>query len=106
EEIAWSFRRLFETLAERRPLVVVVDDIHWADTALLDLLEYVAGFSSGVPIMLLCLARPDLLDTRPEWATPRQGATLVSLQPLDDRNADALLDALLDRRDLPDALRR
>src|SRR4051812_1894854 len=55
DEIAWAFRRLFESLAAPRPLVVVVDDVHWAEPALLDLLEYVLGFSSGAPILLLCL---------------------------------------------------
>ena len=66
-----AFRRLFETLAATRPLVVVVDDIHWADPTMLDLLEYVLGFSSRAPILLLCLARPDLFDVRPSWAAPR-----------------------------------
>ena len=84
EETAWAFRRLFETLALSRPLVVVVDDIHWAEPTLLDLLEYVLGFSSGAPILLLCLARPDLFDARPSWAAPRPETTLVSLSPLSD----------------------
>ena len=88
EETAWAFRRLFETLAVSRPLVVVVDDIHWAEPALLDLLEYVLGFSSGAPILLLCLARPDLFDARPSWAAPRPRTTLVSLAPLSDDRVD------------------
>ena len=75
EETAWAFRRLFETLAASRPLVVAVDDIHWAEPTLLDLLEYVLGFSSGAPILLLCLARPDVFDARPSWAAPRPRTT-------------------------------
>ena len=77
EETAWAFRTLFETLAASRPLVVVVDDIHWAEPVLLDLLEYLVGFSSGAPILVVC-PRPDLLDVRATWAAPRRRATLVS----------------------------
>ncbi len=86
EETAWAFRRLFETVAASRPLVVVVDDIHWGEPTLLDLLEYVLGFSSGAPILLLCLARPDLFDTRPSWAAPRPRTRLVSLSPLSENS--------------------
>ena len=83
-----------------RPLVVVFDDIHWAEPTLLDLLEYVAGFSSGAPMMLLCLARPDLFDGRPAWAAPRPNTTLVSLAPLSDDEAKSLIERLLRRREL------
>ena len=94
EETAWAFRRLFEALAASRPLVVVVDDIHWADETLLDLLEYLVGFSSGAPILLLCLARPDVFDVRPSWGAPRTGTTLVSLSPLSDDESEGLIDGL------------
>ena len=94
DETAWAFRLLFETLAERRPLVVVVDDIHWADPALLDLIEYVAASSSGGRIFVLCTARPDLFDVRPTWAAPSPGATLVVLEPLGRGDSDELVDAL------------
>ena len=82
EETAWAFRLLFETLALSKPLVVVVDDIHWAEPTLLDLLDYVLGFSSGAPILLLCLARGDLFEARPSWAAPRAETALVLLSPL------------------------
>jgi class 3 adenylate cyclase len=94
DETAWAFRRLFETLAATRPLVVVVDDIQWADAALLDLVEYVVGSSSDAPILALCTARPDLFEVRPSWAAPRAGATLVALEPLDEAQSDELVDAL------------
>jgi class 3 adenylate cyclase/tetratricopeptide (TPR) repeat protein len=106
EETAWAFRRLFETLAEQQPLVVVADDIHWADSTLLDLLEYVSGFSSGAPILLLCLARPDLFEARPSWAAPRRHTKLVSLEPLDSGESEQLVDALLEQHTLPETLRR
>ena len=79
EEIAWAFRQLFEAVGREQPLVVVLDDIHWAEPTLLDLLEYVVGFSTGTPILLLCLARPDLFDVRPSWSAPRSNAILVPL---------------------------
>ena len=96
DETAWAFRRLFETLAATRPLVVVVDDIHWADPPLLDLIEYVAATSRGAGIFVLCTARPDLFDLRPSWATPRPGTTLVALEALADDEAEELVDALAD----------
>ena len=65
EETSWAIRRLFEGIARERPLVAVVEDVHWAQPTLLDLLEYVVAFSSDAPILLLCLARPELLDDRP-----------------------------------------
>ncbi len=94
DETAWAFRRLFETLAATRPLVLVVDDIHWADPELLDLVEYVAASPGDAPIFVLCTARPDLFDVRPSWAAPRPGATLVVLEPLGHDDSDTLVDAL------------
>ena len=105
EETAWAFRRLFETVAATRPLVVVLDDLHWAEPALLDLVEYVTRSSSGAPIFVLCTARPDLFDVRPSWAAPRAGATLVVLEPLDNAASDELVDALALAKQLPPALR-
>jgi class 3 adenylate cyclase len=105
EEIAWAFRKFFEVAGRHRPLVVVVDDIHWAEPVLLDLLEYVLGFSSGAAILLVCLARPDLFDVRPTWATPRPNTTLVSLEPLTDDDARGLIDRLGRERQLDDAMR-
>jgi class 3 adenylate cyclase/tetratricopeptide (TPR) repeat protein len=90
-EIFWAFRKLFEGLARQRPLIVVIDDVHWAEPTLLDLLEYVIGFASGVPLVLLCLARADLFDARPSWAIPRQNAVIVPLQPIAHGDADALV---------------
>ncbi len=83
----------------------MVDDIHWGEPTLLDLLEYVLGFSSGAPILLLCLARPDLFDTRPSWAAPRPRTRLVSLSPLSENESEDLIDGLLDGGDVSSALR-
>jgi class 3 adenylate cyclase/tetratricopeptide (TPR) repeat protein len=94
EETYWAFRRLFEALAGDRPLIVVIEDVHWAEPTLLDLLEYVAGFSASAPILLLCIARPDLLELRPSWAAPRPNAILVSLQPLPEEASRELVQRL------------
>ncbi|HEY6960059.1 MAG TPA: AAA family ATPase [Candidatus Limnocylindria bacterium] len=94
EEIAWGFRKLFEALARERPLIVVLDDIHWAEPALLDLIEYVAAFAQGVPLMLLCSARPELFERRPTWATPRPNVLVLTLEPLATRDSARLVDAL------------
>ena len=107
EETLWAFRRLLEALARERPLVLVVDDIHWAEPTLLDLLEYVASFSSDAPILLLCLSRPEVLEDRPSWAAPRENATLVVLSPLGDDDAAALVGQLSAAGELPpESIRR
>ena len=67
-DVFWATRTLLETLARDEPLVVVLEDVHWAEPTFLDLVEYVVGWSKGAPITLVCLARPELLDERPSWA--------------------------------------
>jgi class 3 adenylate cyclase len=91
EEIAWGFRKLFEALTRAQPLIVVFDDIHWAEPALLDLIEYVATFSQDVPLFVLCTARPDLFEVRPEWTTPKPNTTLLTLEPLDRADSETLI---------------
>jgi len=91
EETFWAVRRLLETAAGELPLVAVFEDVHWAEPTLLDLLEYVAGFSSGAPILLLCLARPELLETRPSWTVPQQGRNVLEVEPLPEPHAQELV---------------
>ena len=81
EEIAWAFRKLLESAAIERPLVVVFDDIHWGEEIFLDLVEHVALLAKGAPILLLCMTRAELLDRRPTWPV------VLRLEPL--READA-----------------
>ena len=96
EEIAFAVRRLFEDAARERPLVVVWDDVHWAEEAFLDLVEHVADWSRDAPILLLCMARPELLDRRPGWAGGKLHAATVLLEPLGRDASDRLLDELVD----------
>ena len=67
DETFWSIRRLLEAIARRGALVVLFEDVHWAEPTLLDLIEHVAGWTRDAPMLLLCLARPELLNERPAW---------------------------------------
>jgi tetratricopeptide (TPR) repeat protein len=92
EETFWAVRRLLERVAETRPLVVVVEDVHWAQPALLDLLEYLTAFVSDHPVLLVWLARPDLGELRPGWMAPRADRGLLVLDPLPDDEALRLVE--------------
>jgi DNA-binding SARP family transcriptional activator len=91
EETAWAVRSLLERVAEERPLVVAVEDVHWAEPPMLDLLEYLGVFSSNYPILILCLARPELGEARPHWMAPGANRSLLVLDPLSDDDARALV---------------
>jgi class 3 adenylate cyclase len=106
EEMFWSVRRLFESVAADQPVIAVVDDIHWAEPTLLDLLEYLVGFSTGAPIFVLCLARPELLETRTSWAAAHENRSLVELDALDETDASALVSALGSHEVEPDSAAR
>jgi class 3 adenylate cyclase/tetratricopeptide (TPR) repeat protein len=95
QETFWAIRKLFEALGRDRPLVVLYDDIQWAEPAFLDLIEYLEGWSDGTPILLLCLSRPELLEARPEWATTATHAVTVRLEPLIAAECAHLVDGLL-----------
>jgi class 3 adenylate cyclase/tetratricopeptide (TPR) repeat protein len=90
EEIQLALRRLLEAAARRRPLVVIVEDIHWAEPTLLDVLEYVAAHAHGIPLLLVCLARPELLERRPTALLEDS----IELRSLSDRHCGDLLERL------------
>jgi class 3 adenylate cyclase len=90
EEIFWATRLLFERLARERPVIAIIDDMHWAEPTLLDLIEYLAGFARA-PILLACTARPDLFEARPHW--PR--GDMIELEALDDDQSATLIDTLV-----------
>jgi class 3 adenylate cyclase/predicted ATPase len=86
EETFWAYRKLFEALAKERPLVLVLEDIHWAEPTLLDLIEHIVEWTREAPMLIVCLARPDLLDERPGWA-----GELIELEPLSSEEAERLV---------------
>jgi class 3 adenylate cyclase/tetratricopeptide (TPR) repeat protein len=85
EDIAWAVRKTLEQAAACRPLAVVFDDVHWGEDAFVDLVEHLALLSSGAPIVLACIARPELLDRRPHWPVT------LRLEPLSADDVDALI---------------
>jgi class 3 adenylate cyclase len=106
EDAAWAFRRLLEVLAARAPLVVVLDDLHWAEPGLLDLVEHVADYGRGAPILLVAMARPEFLEQRPGWAGGKLNATTMLLEPLDEAPATRLLAELAGPLSLPETATR
>ncbi len=105
DDAAWGTRRLFEHLAREWPLVVVFDDIHWAEPLLLDLIEYLADWTRDAELLMVCVARPELLEIRPGWSGGKVNATSILLEPLAGDEADALLDNLLGEAAFPGAAR-
>jgi class 3 adenylate cyclase/tetratricopeptide (TPR) repeat protein len=93
-EIAWGFRKLLEQEAQEQPLVCVLDDLHWGEETLLDLVEHVADLSRDAPLLLLCMARPELLERRPSWGGGKWNATTVLLEPLDAAETALLITEL------------
>jgi class 3 adenylate cyclase/tetratricopeptide (TPR) repeat protein len=94
EEIAWAFRKLIEQEAQKRPVVCVFDDLHWAEETLLDLVEHVADIAHDAPVLLLCMARVEFLEKRPSWGGGKWNATTVLLEPLDAEETEQLLEEL------------
>jgi class 3 adenylate cyclase/tetratricopeptide (TPR) repeat protein len=100
DETSWAVRKLLEAHALERPLVVVFDDVQWGEPTFLDLVEHVADLSRDAPILLVCLARPELLDARPGWAGGKFNATSVLLEPLGEDDSTELISNLLGRAEL------
>ena len=97
DETFWAVRKLFEAHAGERPLVVVFDDLHWAAPTFLDLVEHIADWSRDAPLLLVCLARPEFLDGRPNWGGGKFNATSVLLEPLNEDESAELVGNLLGR---------
>jgi class 3 adenylate cyclase/predicted ATPase len=89
-----AIRSVAEAISRRRPLVLAFEDIHWADEGMLDLIEYLARWARG-PVLLICLARDELLERRPGWGGGRRNATTIALEPLDEGEARELVKSLL-----------
>jgi DNA-binding SARP family transcriptional activator/class 3 adenylate cyclase len=101
---AWGL--LFEALAEQSPLVLMIEDLHWADDGLLDFIDQLVDRVTDVPLLLLATSRPELHERRPAWGGGKRNATTISLAPLSDGETELLLTDLLDAEVRPELLRR
>jgi class 3 adenylate cyclase/tetratricopeptide (TPR) repeat protein len=105
EETRVAFRRLLEARGSERPQVVVIEDLQWAEPVFVDLVEHVADLSRGTPIFLLCIARNELLETRPGWGGGKLNSTSLLLEPLDADECSQLVDRLVPGLELEEGLR-
>ena len=106
QEIAWAAHEWAVSLAEAQPLVLGFEDIHWAEEPLLDLVEHLADRIDDAPVLIVCLARPDLLESRPGWGGGRRRSIAIDLGPLPESETEMLVDALIADAVLPDDVRR
>ena len=90
-----AVRSLFESMARRTPLVVVFDDIHWGQATFLELVEHLGDWTRDAPLLVVCMARPELLDVRPDWSGGKLNSTTVLLEPLSDAESAQLVDNLV-----------
>jgi class 3 adenylate cyclase/tetratricopeptide (TPR) repeat protein len=105
EETFWALRRVFESLAANHPLLVVFEDAHWAEPTLLDLIEYLSEWLRERPVLLLCLARPELLDVRPGWGGGKVNSISVLLGSLSQDEVDRMLNERLEHQELAPGVR-
>jgi class 3 adenylate cyclase/tetratricopeptide (TPR) repeat protein len=96
-----AWRRFFESLADERTLVLVFEDLHWADDALLDFVDHLVEWASNVPLLVVATARPELLERRPGWSGGKPNAITLSLRPLSHDETSELVHALLAQSVLP-----
>jgi class 3 adenylate cyclase len=96
-----AWRRFLEAIAAQQPLVLVLEDLHWADVALLDFVEHLADWVSGVPLLVICTARPELYERMPDWGGGKRNSTTISLSRLTGEETARLISALLSRAVLP-----
>ena len=97
EEAFTAWRRFFEALAEQNPLVLVFEDIQWADDGLLDFIEHLVDWARDVPMLILCTARLELLERRPAWGGGKLNAAIIALAPLSDEETAKLIAGLSER---------
>ncbi|MDQ3914113.1 MAG: AAA family ATPase [Actinomycetota bacterium] len=95
DDLFWGIRKYFERLARQRPLVVVIDDVHWAEPTMLELLDHLVDSIGDVPLLVVCIARLDLMELRPAWGGGKMNATSLVLGPLKEVDCRELLGSLL-----------
>lgn len=98
EELTAGWRRFFGAMASQRPLVMVVEDLHWADEAMIEFLDELIGWAFDLPILLVCTARPEVYADHPEWGGGRRNGVTIGLSPLEDSDVARLLTGLMPRR--------
>ena len=91
EDAFWAFRKFFGALALERPLVLVFEDLHWGEDRLLDFIEELVDRNEGAAILVVCLARPDLLEKRPAWGGGKLDAETIQLTPLSEASSHELI---------------
>jgi class 3 adenylate cyclase/tetratricopeptide (TPR) repeat protein len=104
EELFWAVRKWLESIAAQQRVVVVLEDVHWAEPTLLDLIEHIGDWSRDVSLLVLCAARPELLDARPGWSGGKLNATSVLLEPLGAEAVIGLIEHLPEGSTLPSSL--
>ena len=104
-EIGWALRRYLESVTASRAAVLVIDDLQWAEPALIQVIDGILDRMRGVPLALLCVARPELAETHPGWSAGRSNASTMTLEGLDVAETATLISRLLDIDDLPSDLR-
>lgn len=104
-EIGWALRRYLEVLTVKRTAVLVIDDLQWAEPALIEVIDGILDRMRGVPLALICVARPELAETHPRWSVGRTNASTMTLEGLDATETTTLIARLLDIDDLPATLR-
>jgi class 3 adenylate cyclase len=104
-EVGWALRRYAEAIAGQAPAVFVVDDLQWAEAPTVEALRGIVDRAPAAPILVVCIARPDLLERHPAWGAGQPNATLIVLEPLTDEETRTLIARLLDIDDLPEGVR-
>ncbi len=105
QETYWAAKRLLEQQAHNRPLVVHIEDLHWAEPTFLELLRYVLDQTSDVSLLILCTARPELKDEHPDWVVERENAQCVMLSPLTSEESSLVVDHLIGAASLDEVAR-
>ena len=99
EVLFWAVRRLLESLARRKPLIVVFDDVHWAQPTFLELIDHVATWTRDAPMLLCCTARPEFLENHPDWGQAAGNLTRIDLPPLSDADSASVIGNLLESQE-------
>jgi predicted ATPase/class 3 adenylate cyclase len=97
-----AWRLFLEAIALQRPLVIAIEDLHWAQAAMIDFISHVLEWSTGYPMLILCSARPELLQRDPQWGGGMRNSVIVSLTPLSDDDTRTLLESIMPRDTAPD----